>query len=159
MKRDSGFTVVEFLVAIAMVAILSSIAIPSYISWRSAAKLKEAVNLVWSDLERAKSHAVRRNKFVAIVFSADGYTIFVDDGSGGATAGNWNHETGEEFLTHRKMPAGVQIDLVNTTFDNDRTGFNGRGWIGNTGKVTLQNSNGDQKVVSIENRFGRITTD
>ena len=112
MKRDFGFTVIELLVVVAMVAILSSIAMPSYLNWRSTAKLNDAVSLICGDLERAKTHAIRRNEFVAILFNADGYTIFVDDGSGGAVAENWSHETGEEFLTSRKLPAGVQIDLT-----------------------------------------------
>ena len=94
MKRDFGFTVIELLVVIAMVAILSSIAMPSYLNWRSTAKLNDAVSLICGDLERAKTHAIRRNEFVAILFNADGYTIFVDDGSGGAVAENWSHETG-----------------------------------------------------------------
>ena len=82
----------------------------------------------------------------------------MDDGNGGGTANNWNHETGEESLMYRKIPAGVQINLAKSTFANERTCFNGRGWIGNTGKVTFHNDNGEEKVVSMENRFGRITT-
>jgi len=157
MNPDKGFTIMELMVAIATLAILSSIAIPPYINWRSTAKLKDAVSLLRGDMERAKSHAIKRNASVAILIRADGYSIFVDDGSGGGTAGNWNYESGEEFLVERKLVAGIRIDLMKTTFDSDRTCFNGRGWIGNPGKVTIHNNNGDEKAVYMENRFGRIT--
>ena len=157
MKHKEGFTSIELIVVIAIIALLCTIAIPSYINWRSTAKLKDAVSLLRGDMERAKSHAIKRNASVAILISADGYSIFVDDGSGGGTAGNWNYESGEEFLVERKLVAGIRIDLTKTTFDSDRTCFNGRGWIGNPGKVTIHNNNGDEKVVYMENRFGRIT--
>jgi prepilin-type N-terminal cleavage/methylation domain-containing protein len=158
MKRDRGFTIMELIVVIAVVAILSSIAVPPYLNWRSSNKFKDAFSLFRGDLERAKSHAIKRNEPVAILISADGYSIFVDDGSGGGIDGNWNHEPGEEFLLDRSLPAGIRIDLIKTTFGNDRTCFNGRGWIGNPGKVTFLNKDGTEKVLYMENRFGRITT-
>ena len=158
MKHAKGFTIMELMVVIATVGILSSIAIPPYLNWRSTTKLKDAASQLYGDLERAKSHAIRRNESVVILFSADGYTIFVDDGSGGGTAENWNYESGEEFLVDRRLPAGVGIDLIKTTLDSERTRFNGRGWIGNPGIVTFHNSSGNEKVVYMENRFGRITT-
>jgi prepilin-type N-terminal cleavage/methylation domain-containing protein len=158
MNRNQGFTIMELLVVIGVVAILSSIAVPPYINWRSSTNFKDAVSLFRGDLEMAKSHAIKRNGSVDILISANGYSIFVDDGSGGGIAENWNHESGEEFLVGRDLPAGVSIDLVKTTLDNDRTRFNGRGWIGNPGKVTFHNNNGDEKVVNMENRFGRITS-
>ena len=158
MKHKEGFTSIELIVVIAIIALLCTIAIPSYINWRSTAKLKGVVSLLRGDMERAKSHAIKRNASVAILISADGYSIFVDDGSGGGTAGNWNYESGEEFLVECKLPAGIRIDLIKTTFDSDRTRFNGRGWIGNPGRGTFHNNNGDEKVVYMENRFGRIST-
>ena len=159
MKYVKGFTIMELMVVIATVGILSSIAIPPYLDWRSTTKLKDAVSIFRSDLERAKSHAIKRNESVAILIRADGYTIFVDNGSGEGTPGNWDHDPGEELVVYRNLPAGVLIDLINTTFDNDRTSFNGRGWIGNPGRVSFHNNNGDEKIVYMDNRFGRITTD
>ena len=157
MKHDSGFTIVELLIVIAILAIISNIIIPSYIRWRSTDRLKEAVSVLWGDLGTAKSQAIRKNEFVAIVFSTDSYKIFVDDGSGSGTEGNYYHEIGEEIIQYREIPAGVHIDLSKTTFLGESTRFNGRGWIGKTGKVTFYNNIGEEKFVSMENRFGRIT--
>ena len=156
MKHDSGLTIVELLIVIAILAIISNIIIPSYIRWRSTDRLKEAVSVLRGDLGTAKSLAIRKNEFVAVVFSADSYKIFVDDGSGGGTEENYIHEAGEEFILYREIPAGVYIDLAKTTFLGESTRFNGRGWIGKTGKVTFFNNIGEEKVISMENRFGRI---
>jgi hypothetical protein len=110
----------------------------------------------------AKLRALREKAIVALVFTANGYTIFLDNG---VSAGDWNLDADESLLRNRQLPAGVTIALP-TTFDdpNNRTRFNGRGFPdpatldggGLTGTVTLQNSGGDQMQLTI-NRLGRIS--
>jgi hypothetical protein len=100
---------------------------------------------------------------VAVVFNANGYNIFIDNGAGG-NAGNWNLDANETVIRNRQLPAGVRIALP-TTFDspNNRTRFDGRGFpdpatlsaAGQTGTLRLQNSKGQQMLITI-NRLGRI---
>ena len=42
MKNNAGFSLLELMIVLAVFAILSSIAVPSFLSWRSEAKLKGA---------------------------------------------------------------------------------------------------------------------
>jgi type IV fimbrial biogenesis protein FimT len=156
--QSRGFSLVELIVAMAILAIFSSIAMPSYLGWRQQAKLNDAAMTLRGDLETAKSHAMRRNEFVAVLFDSGGYRIFVDDGHGGGTAENWVRDGDEESVVSRRMPAGVTIDLTATTLADKRTRFSGRGWIGNTGLVRLRNTEGTAKIVDMSNRFGRVTT-
>ena len=161
MKKPNGFTIYELLTVIGIIAVLTAIATPNIISWRTEAKLRGASNNLRADSQMAKLRALREKAIVALVFTANGYTIFLDNG---ASAGDWNLDADESLLRNRQLPAGVTIDLP-TTFDspNNRTRFNGRGFPdqatltggGLTGTVTLQNSGGSQMQLTI-NRLGRI---
>jgi type IV fimbrial biogenesis protein FimT len=163
MKQPNGFTLYELLTVMGIIAILTVIATPNFISWRSEANLRSASNNLRADLQMAKLWAMREKAVVAVLFTATDYQIFFDNGAG-AHAGNWNLDADEALLRNKQLPAGVTINLP-TSLDspNNRTRFNGRGFPdpttltggGFTGTVTLQNSKGSQKQVSL-NRLGRI---
>ena len=163
MEKQNGFTIYELLTVIGIIAILSSIAVPSIFSWRLDAKLRSASNIVQGDLQLAKRRALRENAIVAVIFQANGYNVFIDNGVG-ANTGNWNLDADEVVIRNRQLPAGVTISLP-TSFDspNDRTRFNGRGLpdpstltdSGLTGTVTIKDSRGIEKQITI-NRLGRI---
>ena len=163
MKQQHGFTLYELLTVIGIIAILAVIATPDLISWRSEAKLRSASNNLRADLQMAKSWALREKAIVAVLFSANDYKIFVDNGAG-ANAGNWSLDADEALLKDKQLPAGVTINLP-TSFDSpyNRTRFNGRGLPdpttltggGSSGTVTLQNPKGSRKQISL-NRIGRI---
>jgi prepilin-type N-terminal cleavage/methylation domain-containing protein len=163
MKKQDGFTIYELLTVIGIIAVLAIIATPNMISWRSEIKLRDASNNLRADLQMAKLRALRDMTIVAVVFNANGYNIFIDNGAGG-NAGNWNLDANETVIRSRQLPAGVRIALP-TTFDspNNRTRFDGRGFpdpatlsaAGQTGTLRLQNSKGQQKLITI-NRLGRI---
>lgn len=55
MKR-SGFTVIELLIVVAIVALLSSIAIPSYIHYSNSAKVSEAISRLGSIKMRQEAY-------------------------------------------------------------------------------------------------------
>jgi prepilin-type N-terminal cleavage/methylation domain-containing protein len=161
MKREKGFSIYELLVVIAIIAIMAALATPNIISWRSEASLKGVVNNLKGDLHLAKMRAIRDNALVAVIFTATGYRVFIDNG---VNSGDWNHDGDEILLISKKLPSGVNIKLP-TTFDipNNRLRFNGRGFpdpstldgTGLTGTVTIQNHYGQQRQLAI-NRLGRI---
>jgi prepilin-type N-terminal cleavage/methylation domain-containing protein len=160
MRNKMGFTLMELLVVIAILAIVASLAVPSFISWRNNAKLRDGASLLRVDLERTKLRAVKENSFVALLFNAGSYTAFVDDGAGDPSkAGDWVKDGSEQLVCNRQLPAGVTIDLADPDmFANDRIRFNARGRVSNDGAVTLVNIAGDEKEIGI-NRFGMITVD
>jgi type IV fimbrial biogenesis protein FimT len=127
MRKNSGFSAFELAVALAIMAILAAFAMPQYLNWLRSYRLRGATTNLVSDIEMAKIRAIRENSFVAVHFSADGYTIFVDNGEPLGTSGDWLLNSGEVVLRERDMPTGVRIDMGNLTFDGDRTRFNGRG--------------------------------
>jgi type IV fimbrial biogenesis protein FimT len=158
MQKNFGFSLIELLVIIAILAVLSSLGTPAFLQWRSNAKLRDAVSSLRGDLEMAKLRAIRENEFVTVIFNNNNYLVFIDDGAGaGGVAENWIRDGNEMILRNRQMPAGVSIDLATTTFVSNRTRFNGQGRVANQGVVTVVNTSGNQRTIDMNNRFGRIT--
>ncbi len=157
-KPDNrGFTILELAVAIAIAAILAGFALPSYVNWQNSSRLRgAAVNLV-GDLEMAKIRAIRENSQVVAQFRAEGYTIFVDNGAGGGTPGDWVRNGAEPLVQNRKLPGGVTVDLAGLTLADDRLRFNGKGQppdLAAVETIPLQNKAGRKNLTL--NRLGAV---
>ena len=155
MRNNKGYTLTEIMVVIAIVAIVAAIAAPNMIGWRSAPRLRGAVDNLKGDLQRAKMMAVRESTFIAIDFDASEteYTVCVDNG---ATPGVC--EADERIITRRLLPVGVRIDLGLTDLTagtDDNTRFNDRGLPTLMGAIVVVNSDGDQRQVTL-NRLVRL---
>jgi prepilin-type N-terminal cleavage/methylation domain-containing protein len=150
MRKKSGFTIMELLMVLAVIAVVSAITVPSIISWRNSAKLRGAAGNLKGDLEMAKVNAIKHNDFVAVKFDADTYEVFVD------TSGNGARDAGEALLKNRSLPAGVVFDFSHPdwTFAGNVTKFNGRGTADN-GTAILTNVQGQERHITIST-LGRI---
>ena len=112
MKRTSGFTLLELMVAIALIGILLALAGPSFRDFTSSNRVTAANNNLITALNLARAEATRRSTPVAICPSADGKTcgdatnwasgwiVFQNPGTAGVIAQAsdvlqaWNGETG-----------------------------------------------------------------
>ncbi len=144
MKKTGGFSILELLIVIAVIAVVSAIVTPNIISWRSSARFRGAVDNLRGDLQMAKVKAVKENDIVTIFFSPTGYTVILD------RVNLWNHDPGEPVLRSRQLPAGVYIDMENTNFGSvgDKTRFNSRG-NSVAGSAVLHNASGAQKRIVV----------
>ncbi|MBI5580889.1 MAG: prepilin-type N-terminal cleavage/methylation domain-containing protein [Deltaproteobacteria bacterium] len=148
MRRNSGFTVYELVVTIAVVAVLAAIATPSFLSWLPAHRLRGASINLMADMEMAKVRAIRENAFVAVQFGVDNYRIFVDDGSGGGVAGDWIQNGSERLVMNRALPAGVTIPFAELTLVNQRVRFSSRG-------LPADPLNANPELIPLVNQTGR----
>ena len=150
MQKNSGFSLMELMTVIAIVAVMAAFAIPSMIGSRGRAKLQGVVDNLTGDLQVAKLMAIRESSFVVVDFAADSYRLFIDDNE------DWD-SAGERILQTRQLPPDVRIDLAATDLSDDRTRFNDRGLPADTnlGTVVIVNSAGDQRSINI-NRLGRL---
>ncbi|MCU0559148.1 MAG: GspH/FimT family pseudopilin [Desulfobacterales bacterium] len=157
MRRNSGFTALEVAVSLAIVTVLASVSMPSFLSWLSTHRLRgSAINLM-SDIELAKIRAMRENAFVAVVFTAEGYSIFLDNGEGAATGGDWQRTGAERLIHDRRLPAGVSIQLADMTPAENRMRFTGRGLpegLASAALIPVANKAGRRDVHI--NRLGRV---
>lgn len=73
-QASRGFTLVELTVTMAVVAVLATLAVPSFSSMMTRGRLKNAAEQVRADFNYARTEAMKRNRTVYISFknSADG---------------------------------------------------------------------------------------
>ncbi len=76
---NRGFTLIELMVAVVVLAVLASIAAPSYRSFITSTGVKSATDDVWSALMMARSEAVKRNSPVIVT------------PNGGPKGANWQY--------------------------------------------------------------------
>lgn len=143
MNRDSGFSMMELMVSIALIAVLTSIATPNVIAWRNNAQFNSAVRQVKTNIEGMRMFAIKNNLRAAVAFT-DGVNSF-------ATI-TWDRATGAPGApnTYQLAPD----IMVSSNFTGDQLIFNNRGMVATippNGTVTVQNAGGltRQIVVSL----------
>jgi type IV fimbrial biogenesis protein FimT len=92
-QRHAGYTVIELLVTVAIIAIAMMIAVPSFIEFRRGAALSSAASNLAAALNNARSEAMARGTRTRVVPAgpswASGVVSFVDlDGSGNPSEQN-----------------------------------------------------------------------
>ena len=69
-KNQQGVTLIELLIAIAIVAILAGIAVPNFTTWLQNTQIRTATEAVKNGLQLARAEAIRRNEPVNFVLSS-----------------------------------------------------------------------------------------
>jgi len=153
-SHSSGFTLVELMVAVAILGVLATVAIPEMSALIKNTRLNSATRQLVSTLQEMKLRAIKENAVAWIDISNSSFEAFVDLNNDGI------FDEGNE-----KSIAKVDLkddDLAITS--NDKSfGFNSRGLLtGLTGvnnfTIEIINSSGRQKNITINN-IGRIRTE
>ena len=142
--KNSGFTLMELMIVIAIIAILAGVAIPNFIGFLPRQRLAAGAQDVLQGLQKSRSKAIMTNRPVVVNFNAaaDSFTAFVDENADGAL------DAGELTIADRTMPAGIDLttNLVGAvtavTFDN-------QGIPTTSGTMTVQNSKGDDQDIRL----------
>lgn len=113
-----GFTLIELIVTIAVLAVLVTLAVPSFTSVINNNRLAANANELVASLQLARTEAVRRNTRVTVCRTTDGATC--------AGAGAWSGwltvvANGGEMLRANTVKAPVQITspAASITFSAD----------------------------------------
>lgn len=140
--KNKGFTLMELMIVIAIVAIMASIAIPNYIAWLPERRLDAGAQDILQGLQQSRSKAIMTNRNVIFNFDADSFIAFVDDDASGG------QDAGERVIVNQTLPAGVRVDMGTTTLGASVT-FNNRGIPSTSGTLTLQNNNGTVATIQL----------
>jgi prepilin-type N-terminal cleavage/methylation domain-containing protein len=118
--RARGFTLVELLVVIGIIAVVSAVALPNVVGYMRGARLRGAEDQVAGALQRARNMAIMKNTQMGISFVIQDDTTFwvhVEDTIAGVTAGNVGFtRQGVDFAnpsavlsTRYQLPNGVRF--------------------------------------------------
>lgn len=118
------------MVVIAIIGILSAVAVPNMIAWRNNSQLNSAVRMIKSTIESTRMKAIKSNMLTQMNF-VDGGTSYMATNALG------------NLVTHQ-LPPGMVISDSN--FTGDILQFNSRGMPESPnslgGTLTIQNSDG-----------------
>lgn len=104
LNSQRGFTLIEIITVIAVIALLTAVGVPSYAQMKRSVVFNNAVEEVVNDLRVAQSRALTANggQDWGIHFETDSYTIY---------QGQWDPLTSGQT---RVLPGGLTFDSATT---------------------------------------------
>ena len=130
-ERPAGFTLIELMIGIAVLAIVITAGMPGFRQWIQNTHIRNASESILNGMQRARAEAVSRNTNVAFTLGAGGAFWTVTQVNGGATIDT-------------KPSAEVTANIVITPTPNDATTIT----FGNLGTV-VANADGSDAITLI----------
>jgi type II secretion system protein H len=138
---NKGFTLVELMIVIAIIGILSSVAMYGWLGYQNNINLKTAAGEVMSDIALSKQRAVSEGVQYCIQFTHGSPNYSINAPSCDAPT---------QTQTKNLASFGSGLTIRDTNFTSDRVSFIPRGTLSsNTGDINLTNSKGSTAEITI----------
>ena len=145
LRDKKGFTMIELLIVVAIIAVTAAIAIPNIISWIPTMRVNSAARDIVSEMQLARMKAVseRNNYVITFDTSTNQYSIYDDGDNDGAEA--------SELVKTVDVDtdySGIQFGYV--------AGETGTGGTAISNSVTFSSSNETFKPNGTANKMGTV---
>lgn len=151
--RDSGFTLIEVLITVALMSVMMAIAVGGWSAWAKASAQSGAAREIQSAMRQAQQRAVTEGKATCVQFddAADTYSVY----SGSCS------DTAKTLVSGpRRVPGNVRIETPRfTTSAGTSAGatFNARG-TGSPGDVEVHRAGSAKTyVLAVDWLTGRVS--
>lgn len=165
MKKETGFTLLELMVVVAIVGILMAFGMPALQDFIKNDRLSSQINALVGHLAYARSEAVLRSQQVGLCASSDmtscsgtnwagGWILYVDADS----SSDYNAAT-DTILRVQQALSGNNTTLTSTVGIGPQFLYDNRGYavVGNTGSFSLCDDRLESKMKSITiSNTGRV---
>lgn len=165
-KTEKGFSLVEFMLVIAILGFLLAVAVPVWDTFVSSSNLSAAVRQVATDIRDAQGEAMAELKYYGIAFDVvnNSYKVYAADTlptppsnlfAGSAYQVSWR----EYGLNPITLPQGIvfqktasptdPITFNDQTYGADRLLFQKNGAAITTGYIYIQNDKGRERFITV----------
>lgn len=147
MRQCKGLTLIEILVGLAIISILIGIGVPAMQNMISNSKLNGVTESLYSDMQLARSEAIKTNQTIFVVFQTGANWCY-----GLSTNNACNCATGAACAINNRTYIGrssnyTGITLNSLTFAGSRTSFTPRRGTAVAGTATFGNANNSTSIV------------
>lgn len=117
--RSLGFTLIELMVTLSLLAILTAVATPSFVSFQRNSELTSITNTLIASLNAARSEAMKRNMNAMVVTAnndkdwSQGWYVFVDADRDGAYSAS-----DITVMSQPALPSYITISGTNSVISN-----------------------------------------
>ncbi|MDX8391298.1 MAG: prepilin-type N-terminal cleavage/methylation domain-containing protein [Mariprofundaceae bacterium] len=110
---ERGFTLFEVIIVVAIIGIVSAIAVPTFSTWRARSAVDSASKTLLAHFKQARVTAMAENRNVALTFGASSYT-FDADTSGSCGLCKSQTVSFSEFSSNLKITTNNQAVVAAT---------------------------------------------
>ena len=158
-QSDSGFSLVELIIVITIVAILSGFAVPSILELSRDMKFRQASREIVSTFRKAKDYAISKNVQHRVNFNASTRQYLIIQGNSLYRSTAWS-PLGNAMM---ELPIGVFINFssgfntLSVQFNPNGTALDISGGL-NSAIVKIQDSTAKTRYLVTVEKSGRIRT-
>jgi type II secretion system protein H len=153
--KAAGFTMIEMMVAIAIIGIMAAMAGPSFSSWIPKMKLKAEAREKLNYLRQARSRAISENSQFGIYFDlGNSDIVFFKDIINPQLS---IYEVGADSIIGTPIDCASNVIFTNSTLTNNTVIFYPNGSASTSGQIELDDTESSYKhTISVLASTGRV---